>query len=213
MSDVELRDEMMTLLLAGHETSATALAWAIHHLLANPDALAAVKAEIHGVAGSGPIQPEQAAKLELLDAAIKETMRLTPIVVIVGRKLMRPMTIGGRDLPAGAVAVACIYLAHRRPDSWAEPERFRPERFLGKKLDPYEYIPFGGGARRCIGMAFATYEMKIVLAEVLSRVTLRAAPGPAVKAVRRGITFAPSGGTPVIVEDRVDPTVGGLIRS
>ena len=127
-------------------------------------------------------------------------MRLTPIVIIVGRKLMRPATIGGHDLPAGVSAIACIYLTHRRPDVWPDPERFRPERFLGKKMDPYEYFPFGGGTRRCLGMAFATYEMKIVLAEMLSRVKLRAAPGPAVKIVRRAITFAPTGGMPVIVE-------------
>jgi cytochrome P450 len=110
------------------------------------------------------------------------------------------MTIGGVALPAGVVASPCIYLAHRRDDRWPEPARFRPERFLESKPTPYEFLPFGGGVRRCLGMAFALVEMKIVLAEVLGTVELRAAPGYQVRVVRRSVTLAPSEGMPVVVE-------------
>ncbi len=199
MTDDQLRDEMLTLLVAGHETTATTLAWTIHHLLGHPEWLAKVRAEVREVAGGGPIQPDHADKLVLLDAAIKETLRLTPILPMVGRRLAKPTTIGGYDLPQGTVAVATIYLVHRRADLWPDPTRFDPSRFVGKRIDPTHYFPFGGGARRCIGMAFASYEMKIVLATILARASLAVAPGKPVKLVRRGITFAPSGGMPVVV--------------
>ena len=106
------------------------------------------------------------------------------------------------SLPAGVVASPCIYLAHRRADRWPEPARFRPERFLESKPTPYEFLPFGGGVRRCLGMAFALVEMKIVLACVLGRVDLRAAPGYQVRVVRRSVTLAPSEGMPVVVDRR-----------
>jgi cytochrome P450 len=202
MTDDELRDEMLTLLVAGHETTATTLAWTIHHLLANPTWMARVRAEVAEVTGTVPIQPDQVDKLVLLDAAIKETLRITPIIPLVARHLREPATIGGFELPAGAVAAACIYLVHHRADLWPDPERFDPGRFVGKKPDPTHYFPFGGGTRRCLGMAFAAYEMRIVLATILSRVDLAAAPGPPVKLVRRGITLAPSGGMPVVVTAR-----------
>lgn len=202
MSDDELRDEMMTLLLAGHETSATTLAWAVHHVLGNPPVLAELRRELAtlggaGVAGAGP---DALQKLEYLDATIKETLRLTPIIPVVARKLTRPLRVGGHDLPAGVFVLPSIWLTHHRADLWPAPQRFDPTRFVGKKTDPYQYLPFGGGARRCLGMAFANYEMKIVLAEVLTRADLRAAPGSRVRLVRRGITFAPSGGVPVVAQ-------------
>jgi len=202
MTDLELRDEMITLLVAGHETSATTLAWVLHRLLQHPEVLARARAELQAVVGAGPVAPEQVAQLEYLEATIKETLRLNPIIPAVGRRLQRPMRIGGRDLPAGVVAAPCIYLAHRRADVWDDPERFVPERFLTKKPGPYEFFPFGGGVRHCLGAAFATYEMKIVLAEMLARAELRASPGYTVRVVRRGITFAPSEGMPVIVDRR-----------
>jgi cytochrome P450 len=202
MSDQELHDEMLTLVLAGHETSATALAWTVYHLLANPDAMARVRTELDQVVGrrGAAAAPglDDLSRLEWIDAAIKETLRLTPIVPFVARKLAAPARIGGRDLPAGVVALACIYLAHRRPELWTEPARFDPGRFLGRRIDPYHYFPFGGGTRRCLGMAFAGYEMKIALATILSRVSLEPVPGTHVRVVRRGVTFAPSGGMPVV---------------
>jgi cytochrome P450 len=195
MTDDALHDEMLTLLLAGHETTATALAWTIHHLLDNPEWLARVRAEVREVGTT------ELDKLVLLDAAIKESLRLTPIIPMVGRVLKQPATIGGLALPAGAAALACIYLVHRRPDLWPDPLRFDPLRFVGKKVDPSTYFPFGGGARRCLGMAFANYEMKIVLATILARTDL-APTGERVRPVRRGITLAPSGGTPIVVTKR-----------
>jgi cytochrome P450 len=202
MTDGELRDEMITLLLAGHETSATTLAWVMHRLLNHPDVLARARAELRDVVGGGALAAEHVGRLEYLDATIKETMRLNPIIPAVGRRLAHPMRIGDRDLPGGVVVAPCIYLAHRRPDVWDDPERFAPERFLEKRPGPYEYFPFGGGPRHCLGAAFAMYEMKIVLAETLARVELRASPGYTVRVVRRGITFAPSEGVPVVVDRR-----------
>lgn len=201
LEDQALRDELMTMLLAGHETTATALAWAVSHVVSDTQVRARLLDELRH-AGPGPLDPQRVTKLEYLDAVCRETLRLTPIVPLVGRRLTRPMTIGGIDLPAGVVAAPCIYLAHRRAERWPEPERFTPERFLESKPTPYEFLPFGGGVRRCLGMAFALVEMKIVLAEVLSRVELRAAPGYQVRVVRRSVTLAPAEGMPVVVEGR-----------
>jgi cytochrome P450/predicted unusual protein kinase regulating ubiquinone biosynthesis (AarF/ABC1/UbiB family) len=201
LEDQALRDELMTMLLAGHETTATALAWAVSHVLASPDVRARLRDELR-TAGPAPFDPQHVTRLAYLDAVCRETLRLTPIIPLIGRRLTRPMTVGGIDLPAGVVAAPCIYLAHRRPERWPEPDRFRPERFLESKPTPYEFLPFGGGVRRCLGMAFALVEMKIVLAEVLNRVELRAAPGYQVRVVRRSVTLAPSEGMPVIMERR-----------
>jgi cytochrome P450 len=201
LEDEALRDELMTMLLAGHETTATALAWAVSHVLADARVRERLAGEL-GDLGPVPFDPQRVLKLEYLDAVCRETLRITPIVPLVGRRLTRPMTIGGIDLPAGVVASPCIYLAHRRADRWPEPARFRPERFLESKPTPYEFLPFGGGVRRCLGMAFALYEMKIVLAELLARVELHAAPGYQVRVVRRSVTLAPSEGMPVVVERR-----------
>ena len=202
MSDEELRDQMVTLLLAGHETTATALAWAVHHIIENPNVLASIRTELDRELGDGPLHPGQVMRLEYLDAVVKETLRLRPVIGEVGRVLKRPMRIGGWDLPAGVEASPSIYLVHRRPDVWPDPERFDPRRFIGRRPSPYEFLPFGGGTRRCLGMAFALYEMKVVLAEVLRRVDLVRAPGYRMRMVRRAITFAPSEGMPVVVEKR-----------
>ena len=123
-----------------------------------------------------------------------------PILPIVGRLLHEPLRIGGHELPTGVMVAPCIYLAHHNPNIWPEPDTFNPDRFLTKRVSPYEFFPFGGGIRHCIGAAFALYEMKIVLAQVLSRASLRAAPGRRVRLVRRGITFAPSRGMPVVCD-------------
>jgi len=203
MSDAELLDEMFTLLMAGQETTATSLAWVFYHLLRHPDVLGKLRAELARVVGSGPVEAPHLPQLEYLDAVTKESARLTPVATNVMRRLHAPARIGGLDLPAGISVSASIYGTHHRPDLWPDPEHFQPERFLAARPSPNTFFPFGGGVRRCLGAAFATYELKIVLAEVVSRVDLRIAPGYRMRPVLRAITVAPSRGVPVVVERRV----------
>jgi cytochrome P450 len=200
LSDSELRDELITLLVAGHETTAASLAWTFHYILQRPEVYDNLQTELRRVVGSGPVAAHHVSKLDYLDAVIKETQRLTPILWLLGRQLHTPLHVGGHNLPAGVIVALCVYLTHHHPDLWPNPNRFAPDRFLGKRPSPYEFFPFGGGVRYCLGAAFALYEMKIVIAEVLSRVTLRAAPGYSVRVVRRGIVFAPSTEMPVVCE-------------
>jgi len=198
MTDAQLRDEMLTLLLAGHETTAASLAWVFHRLLTHAEVLQTLRDEIGRVA----VAPERLGELPYLDAVIKETTRLDPVIPNVGRHVRAPLRIAGRGMPGGVTLAPCIYLTHRRADLWADPTRFAPERFIGTRVNPSAFFPFGGGVRRCIGAAFATYEMKIVLTAVLSRVALRLAPGYEARLVRRSIAFAPSEGLPVVVTAR-----------
>jgi len=196
MSDAEVCDEMLTILVAGHETTATALSWTLQRLLSTPSVLERLRREVDAVPRD---DPHALASLPYLDAVLKETLRLNPVIPDVGRVLSRPHRIQGRDLPAGVAAAACIYLTQRRADVWPDPLRFAPERFLDKRPSPYEFFPFGGGSRRCIGMAFALFEMKIILAHLLRRLDLALAPGYRARVVRRSITLAPSRGTPVVI--------------
>jgi cytochrome P450 len=162
-----------------------------------------VRDEIAGVADAGGrIAAEDFGRLDYLDAVIKETLRLNPVIPDVMRILKRPMRIGGVELPAGVGATPNIHAAHRRPESWPEPLRFRPERFIGTRPSPYEYFPFGGGVRRCIGMAFALYEMKVVLATLFARADFAVAAGYGVRVVRRNVTWVPSEGMPVVLTRR-----------
>ncbi len=200
MSDQELRDEMITLLLAGHETTATTLAWILQYVLRDAEVHARLRDEAAAFDREG--RAPTSTDLPYLDAVIKETQRLMPIIPFVGRRLHEPTTIGGHPLPAGVVVAAAIFLTHRHPDVWDDPAAFAPERFLQKRPSPYEFFPFGGGPRACLGAAFATFEMKIVLARILARVELRAVPGYRARIVRRGITFAPSEGMPILIDRR-----------
>ena len=204
MSDAELLDEMFTLLMAGQETTATSLAWVFYHLLRHPGALANLRAELARVVGSGPVEAHHLPQLEYLDAVTKESARLTPVATNVMRRLHAPARIGGLDLPAGVSVSASIYATHHRPDLWPDPERFLPERFLGTRPSPNTFFPFGGGVRRCLGAAFATYELKIVLAEVLSRVEMHVRPNYRARPVLRTVAVGPSGGVPVVV-DSISP--------
>ena len=175
MTDVELRDELMTTLAAGHETTATALAWAFERILSHPRVHDRLREEVRSVSGGTEPDPERLAALPYLDATVKEVLRLRPVLPVVGRVLKKPFTIGGFDLPTGATVAPCIYLAQRNPAVYPEPDEFRPERFLGVQPDPYSWLPFGGGIRRCIGAAFAMYEMKLVLATLLAGFDLKLA--------------------------------------
>lgn len=188
MTDGELRDELMTLLVAGHETTATALAWAFDLLLHNPDKLERLKEEL----------VEQPEGGEYLDAVIKETMRLRPVLPAVARKLTEPLELNGYMLPAGCRVAPNIYLTHRRADVYPDPEAFKPERFIEQPAETYSWIPFGGGIRRCLGASFALYEMKVAIPSILRRVELRPAGDRPERIRRRAITFAPEHDTMVV---------------
>jgi cytochrome P450 len=198
LTDRELRDELMTALAAGHETTATSLAWAVANLLTNPKSYAALREEI-AAAGGVSATPEKLASLPYLDAVIKENLRLRPIVPVVGRMLKKPTKLGGYDLPAGSAVGACIFLAHRNPEIYPNPDSFEPERFLGVPVDPVHWLPFGGGIRRCIGAQFATYEMKVVLGTMLAHCDFALAQPTPVRTLRRAVTFFPEHGTRVKV--------------
>ena len=195
MSDEEIRDELVTMLVAGHETTATGLSWAIHRLSTHPDVLRRVQDELDRTFPEGRVTPEKIGDLEYLDAVAKETLRIHPVIPGVGRVLQVPTEIGGVELPAGTIVACSIVLANTNTDVWDEPERFDPERFVGKRISPYEFFPFGGGVRRCIGEAFALWEMRAVLATILRELEpVAVAP---VRTVRRNITLSPSLGLPI----------------
>ena len=188
LSDRELRDELVTVLGAGHETTATALAWAIERLLRNPQVLDRLEQSI------------AAGEDDYLDATIKETLRARPIIVDVARKLTAPFELASYELPAGTFVLPAIATLHYREDLYPEPFSFRPERFLGVNVDHYAWIPFGGGVRRCVGAAFAQYEMRIVLRSILERAELRAADLKPERPKPRNITLAPAKGCRVVLE-------------
>jgi len=198
LGDDELRDQLMTLLVAGHETTASALGWTIECLLSNQHTLERLRAELQTKPGQPPT--EDMFENAYLDAVIRESLRLRPIIPLVARRLQVPMTLHGYELPAGVAVGLSIYLTQRHPKIYERPEEFVPERFLETRPDPYAWLPFGGGVRRCLGQAFAMYEMKIVLATVLTQVGLNLAPGNSAQMARRAITFSPSGGPRVLVE-------------
>ena len=206
MSEQELFDEMFTLLMAGIETTTTSLAWVLYHVLACHGVLQKVQAERRRVIGAGPIAPEHIRELAYLDAVINESARLTPVTTDVARVAKRRLRIGGIELPAGVAVSAGIYLTHHRADLWPDPERFDPERFVRARPNPYTFFPFGGGERRCLGAAFSTYVMKVVIAHLLSRLELRLSPRYRMRPSFHAITIAPSGGLPVIVHGRTRST-------
>ena len=190
MSDEDLRDQLMTLLLAGHETTATALAWTFDLLLRHAGPLQRLRDSLE--------QGED----EYLRATITESLRLRPVVPLAGRRLSVDLETDDLHLPAGTDVTPAIWLAHTRADAYPEPFAFRPERFLDSPPDTYTWIPFGGSIRRCIGASFAEFEMRIVLREVLTRCELhKASPAPE-KVGRRNITLSPKAGTPVVVTAR-----------
>jgi cytochrome P450 family 135 len=186
MSDRELRDELVTLLLAGHETTATGLAWTFDELFRHPTALDRLRS------GDGGY----------LDAVIKESLRLHPPIAFVDRKLRVDLELAGRRLPAGTIVAPCIYLTHRRADLYPQPGEFRPERFLDDQSETYSWLPFGGGVRRCVGASFATLEMRIVLETIIARTRLRPASARREAATRRAIVLAPRHGTRAVLDAR-----------
>jgi cytochrome P450 family 135 len=196
MSDDELRDELVTLLLAGHETTATSVAWAIERLVRHPSALARLVAEIDAAPGGG----------EYMTAVVNETLRVRPVVPIVARMLTSALDVDGRTLPAGTRVTPSIYLTNRSPRVYEQPARFKPERFLDGAPDTFSWIPFGGGIRRCIGASFAQLEMRLMLATMLAELTPSLPPGRRARADernrRRAITLVPSRGARVVWRER-----------
>src|SRR5262249_48211217 len=161
MSDGELRDELITLLLAGHDTTANELAWALLTLDEHPEVCAHLVEELDEL-GPSP-DPDALVRRPYLGATVNEVLRLHPVVPAVARKVMKPFRCAGHLLEPGMGVAPAIFLAHRRAESFPDPEAFRPERFFERDPSPFEYLPFGGGARRCIGMGFALHQMKLVL--------------------------------------------------
>jgi cytochrome P450 len=194
MSDRELRDQLVTLLLAGHETTATALAWTFDLLLRHPHILARLTAEVD--AGDDD---------SYLRAVISESLRLRPVVPLAGRRLTSDLDAGDLHLPAGTDVTPSIWLTHTRAQDYPEPYAFRPERFLenegGRAVNTYSWIPFGGGVRRCLGASFAEFEMRVVLQTILQQRVLTPASDRAERVARRNVTFSPRNGT--VVRSRV----------
>lgn len=191
LTDDEIRDQLVSLVLAGHETTANSLAWGFERLLRTPAAYDRLRESVRSDADDG-----------YLDATIYETMRSRPVVPIIGRRVRVPWTLGDYVVPAGTPVTASIVLLHHRHDVYPEPFAFRPERFLGQSPGTYTWIPFGGGIRRCLGASLAIAEQRAVLAAIARRTDLRA-PDPAPEHVRhRNVTMIPAHGTQVVLVSR-----------
>jgi cytochrome P450 len=190
LTDRELRDELVTVVGAGHETTATALAWAVERLVRHPDAMERLRADEDGT---------------YTDAVIRETLRSRPVIVDVARKLTAPLRIAGYDLPAGTLVLASITGLHAREDLYPDADAFRPERFLGDPPRTYTWIPFGGGVRRCLGAAFAQEEMRVFLREIATRADLRPASQAAERPRMRNVTIAPEHEARVVLERPLQP--------
>ena len=190
MSNTQLRDQLMTLLLAGHETTATGLAWTFDLLLRHPRELQRLRDSL------------RTGDEDYLRATISESLRLRPVVPLAGRRLAKELSVDGLTLPAGTDVTPAIWLTHTRADVYPDPFAFRPERFLDDPPDTYSWIPFGGGVRRCLGASFAEFEMRIALREILGRCELRKASPAPERVGRRNITLSPRDGTPVVLTAR-----------
>jgi cytochrome P450 len=206
MTDAELRDELVTLLVAGHETTSTGLAWAFELLLRNPPVLDRLRASLAG------------GEEEYLEAVVKETLRLRTVVPGVGRVVREePFELGGYLIPPGIEINPSITAIHRRADCYPEPSEFRPERFLGPDTpDTYTWLPFGGSTRRCLGASFATFEMQIVIRRVLERAQLRPVGRRPEKRLRKGVTIVPKRGVRVVQPTRplpAEPTQPTVVLS
>lgn len=191
LSDAELRDELLTLLTDG--PTSTSLAWVFERLLRHPDKLARLEDEMH--AGGGE---------EYLDAVIRETLRLRPPVSVVVRRLLKPMTLGGYELPAGTLVAPCVYLVHQRADVYERPDEFLPERFLDRQAAAPTWIPFGGGTRRCLAAAYAEQEMKRILRTVLEEVELEPVEEGGEQISRAAISFSPAEHGLVVAKPRAE---------
>jgi unspecific monooxygenase len=207
MSDEEIRDALMTLILAGHDTTAIALAWALEQIVTRPDVVERITDELQRATGGGPVCAEHLPRLEYLDAAIRESMRLRTVLPFVVRLTKRAFVVGGHEYPPDVLLCPCSHLVHRRADLYPEPEVLRPERFLERRYAGHEWFPFGGGNRMCLGMTFALYEMKVVLGTLLHQVRLTRPSGSQSLPIRRGLSLAPHDGVKMVVLERLQRQV------
>ena len=202
MSDRELRDELMTLMLAGHETTATAIAWSLYWVHRYPEIKAKLRAEIASL-GQDP-EPIALAKLPYLNAVCQETLRIYPVAMLTfPRVVQQPVELIGYKLEPGQVVMGCIYLLHQREDIYPDHQQFKPERFLKREFSPYEFFPFGGGKRRCIGEALAQLELKLVLATIIANYDLELTSKQPETPARRGVTLAPKTGVHMVFRGRI----------
>jgi cytochrome P450 len=192
LSDKELRDELMTLVLAGHETTANQLAWAWERLVRNPAAYERLR---EGVRSDADAE-------EVIESTITEAMRVRPVIPVTGRRVTVPWRLGEYGVPANTPIAASILLLHHREDLYPDPFAFRPERWEGNKPGTYEWIPFGGGTRRCLGAALAMVEQRVVLRAMASRLDLDAADPKPERPKNRNVTMIPARGGRVIVRSR-----------
>ena len=202
LDDAEIRDAVVTILVAGHDTTAIALAWALEQIVPRADVVGRIVAELTEITSGQPLRAEHLPRLTYLDAAIREALRMRTILPFVVRTVKRTFAAGGREYSPGVTLCPASHLVHRRDDLYPQPGEFRPERFLERTYAGHEWFPFGGGNRTCLGMAFALYEMKVVLATLFSRVELTRPTGAHSHAVRRGIALAPHDGARMIVTRR-----------
>ncbi|MEZ4309192.1 MAG: cytochrome P450 [Polyangiaceae bacterium] len=191
LPDAELRDLVMGLLLAGYESTSSTLTWALSVIVDRPDILASIEEE-HQRLMAGGFDPQKVRELRYLEAVLKETMRLYPIAIAPGRILRAPLRIGDHDVPAGAAIAVSVYHVQRDPSLWPDPLRFDPNRFLGPAIPPTSWFPFGGGHRTCVGMAFSTFESKILLGEIVRGLRLKRDPGPLPPLTMRGVILGPA---------------------
>ena len=205
LSNQELRDELMSLMFAGHETTATSMAWAMYWIHYLPEVKQKLLAEL-ATLGNNP-DPMAVVKLPYLNAVCQETFRIYPVAMLTfPRVAQKAEELYGYQVHPGQILLGCIYLAHHRRDIYPEPEKFRPERFLERQYSPYEFVTFGGGARRCIGEALAQFEMKIAIATILGNYDLALASEKPEKPARRGVTLAPETGVTMIFKNKVKNT-------
>ncbi len=209
MTDEELRDELMTLLFAGHETTATAISWAFYWIHKLPEVREKLLVELDSL-GENP-DSNTIFKLPYLTAVCNETLRIYPIAMLTfPRKVKTPISLCGYQIEPGTVIMGSIYLTHRREDIYPEPEKFNPERFLERQFSPYEFLPFGGGARRCIGLAFAQMEMKLILAKVMKTWSIKLIDTHEIKPQRRGLVTGPNGPINLEIQNLRQPTSANL---
>lgn len=198
MTDQELRDELLILLFAGHETTATAMAWSLYWVHKQPEVYEKLMAELNNLPADADAMT--IFRLPYLTAVCQETLRIYPVGMLTFVRMTKKTTeLMGYQLPEKTAIVGCIYLTHHREDLYPQPNQFKPERFLERKFSPYEYLPFGGGVRLCLGMALAQYELKLVLATLLRNYEFKLAEKRPVKPGRRGVTLSPVGGVKMMI--------------